>query len=102
MGVDYVVDVVGPSVWPNILKAMSREGQMVLVWQLSAPETTFKPLLIKQSGAILRPIAVGSREMLEDLIQTVIACNIRPLITANYSNTMITRLLQKPSGYTIV
>lgn len=84
MGVDYAVDVVGPSVWTNILKAIRREGQMVLVGQLSVPETTFDPLLIKQSGAILRPIAVGSREMLEDLIQTVIACNIRPLIAKTF------------------
>ncbi len=80
IGVDCVVEVVGPATLNDSLTAVCWGGEVVLIGQLSKENPGIDPWLLKQSGAILRSIGVGDRPMLEDLVRAIEGSGLKPVI----------------------
>ena len=85
VGVDRIVDVVGAGALTDCLTAVRRGGEIVLVGQLSTQGLALDPALIKSSGATLRPVGVGDRALLEELIRAVVGAGVRPVIGRVFS-----------------
>jgi len=79
-GVDRIVEVVGPAALNDSLTAICWGGEIVLIGQLSKSTAPFDSSMLKKSGAILRPIGVGDRTMLQELVSTITAKKIKPVI----------------------
>jgi NADPH:quinone reductase-like Zn-dependent oxidoreductase len=84
-GVDRIVDVVGAGALTQCLTAVRRGGEIVLVGQLSTQGPPLDAALIKSSGATLRPVGVGDRALLEELIRAVVGARVRPVIGCVFS-----------------
>lgn len=80
-GVDRVIDVVGAGALHHSLVAVRRGGEVVLVGQLSTSGPALDAAQIKASGATLRPVGVGDRALLEELLRIVAASRIKPVIS---------------------
>ncbi|MBW6399286.1 NAD(P)-dependent alcohol dehydrogenase [Roseomonas sp. HJA6] len=79
-GVDRVVEVGGPGTLAQSLRACAIGGEIALVGFLTEQDPGFGYFQIKQSGAMLRPITVGDRPGLEELIRVVATTGLRPVI----------------------
>ena len=82
-GVDHVIEVGGAGTMPKSV-ASSRPGGVVSLIGLLADGEAMNPLSILASGAIVRGIMVGSREMFEQLNACIERNNIRPVIYRSY------------------
>ncbi|MBJ9698538.1 zinc-dependent alcohol dehydrogenase family protein [Burkholderia cenocepacia] len=80
-GVDRVVDVVGAGALHHSLAAVRRGGEVVLVGQLSTSGPALDAAQIKASGAMLRPVGVGDRVLLEELLRVVVGACVKPVIS---------------------
>ncbi|AMV48381.1 zinc-dependent alcohol dehydrogenase family protein [Paraburkholderia caribensis] len=80
-GVDRVVDVVGAGALQHSLIAVRRGGEIVLVGQLSTAGPALDAAQIKASGATLRPVGVGDRALLEELLRVVAGAKVKPVIS---------------------
>jgi alcohol dehydrogenase len=80
VGVDCVVEVVGPASVNKSLDAVRWGGEVVLIGFLSGKGPGIDYFHLKGSGALVRSIGVGDRAMLEDLVRAVGAARIKPVI----------------------
>lgn len=81
LGVDRVVDVVGAGALYHSLAAVRRGGEVVLVGQLSTAGPALEAAQITASGATLRPVRVGDRALLEELLRAVANARVKPVIS---------------------
>lgn len=78
-GADLVVEVAGT--WESSLAAVALGGEVALVGFVGGrPAATLDPLTIFTTGATLRPVAVGSRAQLVELVRAVGTHRIRPVL----------------------
>ena len=77
-GVDHVVEVGGPGTLARSLGAARNGGVVTLIGVLTRGQ--IDPLAIFGSGAIVRPIYVGSRQMFEAMNQAIALHRIEPVI----------------------
>ena len=77
-GVDHVVEVGGPGTLARSLAAARSGGVVTLIGVLTRGE--INPLAIFGSGAIVRPIYVGSRQMFEAMNRAIVASRMEPVI----------------------
>ena len=77
-GVDHVVEVGGPGTLARSLGAVRHGGTVTLIGVLT--RGTLDPLAIFGSGAIVRPIYVGSRQMFEAMNRAIALHRIEPVI----------------------
>ncbi len=77
-GVDHVVEVGGPGTLARSLGAARHGGTVTLIGVLT--RGTLDPLAIFGSGAIVRPIYVGSRQMFEAMNRAIALHHIEPVI----------------------
>ncbi len=77
-GVDHVVEVGGPGTLARSLASARSGGVVTLIGVLTKGE--INPLAIFGSGAIVRPIYVGSRQMFEAMNRAIAAHKIEPVI----------------------
>ncbi len=80
LGVDCVVEVGGPATVNQSLHAVRWGGEVVLIGFLTEDNPGIDYFHLKASGAVVRPIGVGDRAALEDLVRTVSATAIKPVI----------------------
>ena len=77
-GVDHVVEIGGPGTLARSLGAVRHGGTVTLIGVLT--RGTLDPLAIFGSGAIVRPIYVGSRQMFEAMNRAIALHRIEPVI----------------------
>ncbi len=77
-GVDHVVEVGGPGTLARSLGAARAGGVVSLIGVLTRGQ--IDPLVIFGSGAIVRPIYVGSRQMFEAMNRAIALHRIEPVI----------------------
>ena len=80
VGFNIIVDVGGPSTLPEAVKAIKIRGVVSLVGFLSGFNYTTTAGDILFSGSIFKPVAVGSRADLKDLVAEIEKHNIQPAI----------------------
>jgi len=80
VGVDRVVEVVGPATINQSLNAVRWGGEMVLIGFLSEKGPDINYFHLKTSGAAVRSIGVGDRAMLDDLVRVAASAKLRPVI----------------------
>jgi len=79
-GVDRVVETGGPSTLHQSIKAVAIGGQISLVGVLAGANGSVDFMTMFASQAAFRPIAIGSRRDLEDMIDVLIQHDIHPVI----------------------
>lgn len=79
-GVDRVVEVGGPATINESLRAVAVGGEVVLVGFLSQDNPGIDYFDLKRTGAIIRPITVGDRPNLEDLVAAVRMAALKPVV----------------------
>ncbi|CDG85329.1 zinc-dependent alcohol dehydrogenase family protein [Janthinobacterium agaricidamnosum] len=84
-GVDLVVEVGGPNTLSQSIKAVALGGQVALVGVLAGVAGNIDFMSMFMSQASFRPVAVGSRRDLEDMIKVMSQHNIQPIIDSVYS-----------------
>jgi NADPH:quinone reductase-like Zn-dependent oxidoreductase len=77
-GVDHVVEVGGPGTLGRSLGAVRHGGTVTLIGVLTKGQ--IDPLTIFRSGAIVRPIFVGSRQMFEAMNRAIALHRLEPVI----------------------
>ncbi len=77
-GVDHVVDVGGPGTIERSVRATRNGGVATLIGVLT--RGTLDPLAVFTSGAIVRPIYVGSRQMFEAMNAAISLHRIEPVV----------------------
>ncbi|MFI1919892.1 NAD(P)-dependent alcohol dehydrogenase [Nocardia sp. NPDC020380] len=80
-GVDRVVDTAGP-LWKSV-QATARGGEIAVIGYWLSGEAGAQPVdpaLVFKAGAVLRPIATGSRAHFEALNRAVVHHRLRPVI----------------------
>ncbi len=82
-GVDRVIEVGGTGTIPRSIAA-TRPGGIVALIGLLAKGEPLDPLSILGTGAIVRGIMVGSREMFEDMNRAIALHRIQPVIDRVY------------------
>jgi len=83
-GVDRVVEVGGPATVNESLHAVRWGGEVVLIGFLSSENPGIDYFHLKGSGATVRPIAVGDRTALEDLIRAWGSSGLKPVIDRTF------------------
>ena len=83
-GVDRVVETGGPSTLPQSIAAVALGGQISLVGVLAGAAGGVDFMTMFASQASFKPIAVGSRRDLEDMIDVLIQHDIHPVIDSVY------------------
>lgn len=83
-GVDHVVEVGGTGTLPRSI-ASTRPGGHVGLIGLLAPGEAIDPLAILGASCIVRGVAVGSREMFEDMNRSFALHRIAPVIDRVYA-----------------
>lgn len=83
-GVDRVVEVGGPDTLPQSIKAIAVGGQISLVGVLAGVAGAVDFMAMFMSQATFRPIAIGSRRDLEDMIRVISQHKIQPVIDSVY------------------
>jgi NADPH:quinone reductase-like Zn-dependent oxidoreductase len=84
-GVDRVVEVGGPDTLAQSIKAVALGGQVALVGVLAGMAGNIDFMSMFMSQASFRPVAVGSRRDLEDLIKVMAQHDVRPVIDSTYA-----------------
>ncbi len=82
-GVDHVVEVGGPGTLGRSLRAARNGGVVTLIGVLTRGQ--IDPLTIFASGAIVRPIYVGSRQMFEAMNRAISLNHLEPVIDRVYA-----------------
>jgi NADPH:quinone reductase-like Zn-dependent oxidoreductase len=77
-GVDHVIEVGGPGTLGRSLGAARNGGTVTLIGVLTKGQ--IDPLTIFRSGAIVRPIYVGSRQMFEAMNRAITLNRLEPVI----------------------
>ena len=77
-GVDHVVEVGGPGTIERSVRATRNGGTVTLIGVLT--RGTLDPLAVFTSGAIVRPIYVGSRQMFEAMNAAIALHRIEPVV----------------------
>jgi NADPH:quinone reductase-like Zn-dependent oxidoreductase len=83
-GVDRVVETGGPSTLPQSIAAVALGGQISLVGVLAGAAGGVDFMTMFASQASFKPIAIGSRRDLEDMIDVLIQHDIHPVIDSVY------------------
>jgi NADPH:quinone reductase-like Zn-dependent oxidoreductase len=83
-GVDRVVETGGPSTLAQSIKAIALGGQISLVGVLAGAGGGVDFMTMFASQAAFKPIAIGSRRDLEDMIAVLIQHDIHPVIDSVY------------------
>ena len=84
-GVDRVVETGGAGTIDQSLRAVAAGGVVALVGFLSGDGPGFDFSRLFTSGASTRPIRVGSRADLQDLVRVVAATGLRPVIDRTFA-----------------
>ena len=79
-GVDVVVEVGGPATINQSLRAVRPGGEIAVIGFLSEENPGIDYFLLKGAGATIRPISVGDRAALEDLVRAWSATRLQPVI----------------------
>jgi len=79
-GVDIVVEVGGPATISQSLRAVRPGGEVALIGFLTEDNPGIDYFLLKNSGASIRPISVGDRAALLDLVRAWSAAGLKPVI----------------------
>ena len=79
-GVDRVVEVGGPGTMAESLKAVAQGGEIAAVGFLSTGDPGIDFFALFGSWATFRPIAVGSREGLQEVARAIARTGIKPVI----------------------
>lgn len=79
-GVDRVVEVGGPGTMGQSLRAVAPGGEIVSIGFLSTENPGIDFFALFASWATFRPIGVGNREDLKDLVRAVAMAGIKPVI----------------------
>lgn len=80
VGVDCIPEVGGPATLNESLKAARPGGEVVLIGFLTQENPGVDYFALKGANAILRPISVGDRAALEDLVRAWTAARLDPVI----------------------
>jgi NADPH:quinone reductase-like Zn-dependent oxidoreductase len=83
-GVDRVVETGGPSTLPQSIAAVALGGQISLVGVLAGAAGGVDFMAMFASQASFKPIAVGSRRDLEDMIDVMSQHEVHPVIDSVY------------------
>jgi NADPH:quinone reductase-like Zn-dependent oxidoreductase len=83
-GVDRVVETGGPSTLPQSIAAVALGGEISLVGVLAGAAGGVDFMTMFASQASFKPIAIGSRRDLEDMIDVLIQHDIHPVIDSVY------------------
>jgi NADPH:quinone reductase-like Zn-dependent oxidoreductase len=84
-GVDRVIEVGGPATINESLRAVAVGGEVVLIGFLSQDNPGIDYFLLKGCGANTRPITVGDRPNLEELVRAMVVTGITPVIDEVFS-----------------
>ena len=79
-GVDRIVEVGGPATINESLRAVAVGGEIVLIGFLSQDNPGIDYFRLKGSGATIRPITVGDRTALQDLVRAADLTGLTPVI----------------------
>lgn len=79
-GVDHVIEVGGPGTFAQSLLALRPGGQVNVIGYLGGKNGEINPLLILQSQARVRGIAVGPVASLQHMCRAIEAAQVRPII----------------------
>ena len=81
-GVDHVIEVGGPGTLGRSLGAVRNGGMVTLIGVLTRGQ--IDPLAIFRSGAVVRPIYVGSRQMFEAMNRAITLNRLEPVIDRSF------------------
>ncbi|MCC8911809.1 NAD(P)-dependent alcohol dehydrogenase [Xanthomonas euvesicatoria] len=84
-GATRIVEVGGPGTFEQSVKAIAVSGQVSMVGMLAGSQGSVEFMSMFMSQARYQPIALGSRQDLEDLIQFITASGIRPVIDSRFA-----------------
>lgn len=84
-GADRIVEVGGPGTFEQSVKAIAVGGQVSMVGALAGLEGAVEFMSMFMSQALYRPIALGSRQDLEDLVRFITEHKISPVIDSRYT-----------------
>jgi NADPH:quinone reductase-like Zn-dependent oxidoreductase len=84
-GADRIVEVGGPGTFEQSVKAVAVGGQVSMVGVLAGLQGSVEFMSIFMSQALYRPIALGSRQDLEDLVRFIAKHKISPIIDSRYA-----------------
>lgn len=84
-GADRIVEVGGPGTFEQSVKAIAVGGQVSMVGVLAGLHGSVEFMSMFMSQALYRPIALGSRQDLEDLVRFISEHNISPVIDSRYA-----------------
>jgi NADPH:quinone reductase-like Zn-dependent oxidoreductase len=84
-GIDRIVETGGPSTMPQSIKAVAIGGQVSIVGMSAGAVGGIDFLAMFGSQARYQPICIGSRRDLEDLVRTVAAHGLRPVIDRTFA-----------------
>lgn len=79
-GADVVLDTAGPGTLTKSMNAAGVNGRVVLAGFQADPQAAVSPIPLMMRGLRLSGAAVGSRRMLEDVLETVAINRVRPAI----------------------
>lgn len=80
VGADCVVEVGGPATINESLRAVRPGGEVVIIGFLSEENPGVDYFLLKSANAIIRPITVGDRAALEDMVRAWRGAGLAPVI----------------------
>lgn len=83
IGVDHVIEVGGTGTLPRSVKAVRVGGHIALIGALDM-SGDFNPVPIFMKGIRVQGIFVGSRQMFEDMNETMAAAKMRPVIDREF------------------
>ncbi|NIC28526.1 zinc-dependent alcohol dehydrogenase family protein [Serratia plymuthica] len=83
-GANRIVEVGGAGTFTQSVKAVAIGGQVSIVGALAGLEGSVEFMSMFMSQARYQPIAVGSRQDLEDLVRFITEHQIRPVIDSRY------------------
>ncbi|MES2948533.1 MAG: NAD(P)-dependent alcohol dehydrogenase [Pseudomonadota bacterium] len=84
-GVNRIVEVGGPGTFEQSIKAIAVGGQVSMVGVLAGLQGSVEFMSMFMSQALYRPIALGSRKDLEDLVWFITEHKISPTIDSRYT-----------------
>lgn len=84
-GADRIVEVGGSGTFEQSVKAIAVGGQVSMVGALAGLQGSVDFMSMFMSQALYRPIALGSRQDLEDLVRFIAEHNIRPIIDSRFA-----------------
>jgi len=94
-GVDHVLEVGGPQSFEHSLKSIRPGGQINVIGYLGGVDGGINPLDIFRKQATVRGIPVGSRRMLQELVQAMASTKTKPMIDSVTHWTNAAEALQR-------